>query len=68
MDWMGNSRHGVVLPYNYWPGDPGDQRSPNWDLLLPSIAKILGSTRRRPNGFSTALYISFPASIQARIR
>jgi len=19
MDWVGNSRHGVVLPYNYWP-------------------------------------------------
>jgi SAM-dependent methyltransferase len=19
MDWMGNARHGVVLPYNYWP-------------------------------------------------
>ena len=21
MDWVGNSRHGVALPYNYWPGD-----------------------------------------------
>jgi len=20
MDWVGNARHGVVLPYNYWPG------------------------------------------------
>ncbi|HWY68178.1 MAG TPA: class I SAM-dependent methyltransferase [Terriglobales bacterium] len=19
MDWVGNSRHGVILPYNYWP-------------------------------------------------
>jgi hypothetical protein len=19
MDWVGNARHGVVLPYNYWP-------------------------------------------------
>ena len=19
MDWMGNARHGVILPYNYWP-------------------------------------------------
>lgn len=21
MDWVGNSRHGVRLPYNYWRGD-----------------------------------------------
>lgn len=21
MDWVGNARHGVVLPYNYWPED-----------------------------------------------
>jgi SAM-dependent methyltransferase len=20
MDWFGNARHGVALPYNYWPG------------------------------------------------
>ncbi len=19
LDWVGNARHGVVLPYNYWP-------------------------------------------------
>ena len=21
MDWVGNARHGVALPYNYWPRD-----------------------------------------------
>ena len=22
MDWVGNARHGVRLPYNYWPELP----------------------------------------------
>lgn len=25
MDWVGNARHGVVLPYNYWPSSRWQQ-------------------------------------------
>ena len=30
MDWVGNARHGVVLPYNYWS-------KPQWDGAFASL-------------------------------
>ena len=30
MDWIGNARHGVALPYNYW-------RPSQWDLALSNL-------------------------------
>ena len=33
MDWVGNARHGVVLPYNYWPRN-------RWHTELMNLALI----------------------------
>ena len=33
MDWVGNARHGVVLPYNYWPRKRWHTELRSLDLL-----------------------------------
>jgi len=33
MDWVGNARHGVVLPYNYWPRD-------RWRAAIANLALV----------------------------
>ena len=38
MDWMGNARHGVILPYNYWP----EQR---WRVAFAELGFTVGEYR-----------------------
>lgn len=35
MDWVGNARHGVVLPYNYWPEERWREAfaALNWSIV-----------------------------------
>jgi SAM-dependent methyltransferase len=40
MDWIGNARHGVVLPYNYWP----EQR---WLEAFRSLGLVVAENCRR---------------------
>jgi SAM-dependent methyltransferase len=49
MDWVGNARHGVVLPYNYWPRR-------QWDAAFAELQLIPEEFRAR-----LSLY-PFPAS------
>lgn len=40
MDWVGNERHGVVLPYNYWS-------SARWSRAFAEVGLTVGEDRRR---------------------
>jgi len=40
MDWVGNARHGVALPYNYWP----DRR---WQQAFEELNLRVAENRRR---------------------
>jgi SAM-dependent methyltransferase len=40
MDWVGNARHGVVLPYNYWPPD-------RWRTSFEALGLRITEDRRR---------------------
>lgn len=50
MDWVGNARHGVVLPYNYWPKS-------RWSEAFGALRLTTEEYRDRPG-----LY-PFPASL-----
>lgn len=50
MDWVGNARHGVVLPYNYWPES-------RWEQAFRELTLTPEDYRPRPG-----LY-PFPASL-----
>jgi SAM-dependent methyltransferase len=50
MDWVGNERHGVALPYNYWRPD-------QWDRCFRSLSLVVEESRTR-----IGLY-PFPASL-----
>jgi len=50
MDWVGNARHGVVLPYNYWPKS-------RWDAGFAELGLAPEDYRSR-----IGLY-PFPASL-----
>jgi SAM-dependent methyltransferase len=50
MDWVGNARHGVVLPYNYWP-------KARWDAGFAELGLATEEYRSR-----IGLY-PFPASL-----
>jgi SAM-dependent methyltransferase len=41
MDWIGNERHGVVLPYNYWPERRWGQAFQELGLQLAAREKVL---------------------------
>ena len=38
MDWVGNARHGVALPYNYWPRE-------KWHRAIESLGLTIGEWR-----------------------
>ncbi len=40
MDWVGNERHGVVLPYNYWS-------SARWSQAFAELGLAVAEDRRR---------------------
>ncbi len=42
MDWVGNARHGVVLPYNYWNRLQWDAAFARADLVKDSWDETLG--------------------------
>lgn len=50
MDWVGNERHGVALPYNYWRRD-------QWDRCFRDLSLVVEESRTR-----IGLY-PFPASL-----
>jgi SAM-dependent methyltransferase len=50
MDWVGNERHGVALPYNYW-------RQDQWDRCFRALSLVVEESRTR-----IGLY-PFPASL-----
>jgi hypothetical protein len=41
MDWIGNARHRVVLPYNYWPEQRWNQAFQHLGLQLVAKEKAL---------------------------
>lgn len=42
MDWVGNARHGVVLPYNYWPQARWDHAADDLGLTREEWQTSLG--------------------------
>ncbi len=42
MDWVGNARHGVVLPYNYWPQARWEQAAAELGLTREEWRASLG--------------------------
>lgn len=42
MDWVGNARHGVALPYNYWSRDEWQQAFAATDLVSAERCDDLG--------------------------
>jgi hypothetical protein len=42
MDWVGNARHGVALPYNYWPRSKWLDAFNDLDLRLNVWKEDLG--------------------------
>ncbi len=42
MDWVGNARHGVVLPYNYWPKRRWDAAFAELGLKAEGYRQTLG--------------------------
>ncbi|MGH8071188.1 MAG: class I SAM-dependent methyltransferase [Candidatus Entotheonellia bacterium] len=41
LDWVGNARHGVALPYNYWPGQRWVTAFDALDLTIIAWKKVL---------------------------
>jgi SAM-dependent methyltransferase len=42
LDWVGNARHGVALPYNYWPQDKWFEAFTRLGLTIGVWRKALG--------------------------
>jgi SAM-dependent methyltransferase len=41
LDWVGNARHGVALPYNYWPQERWFEAFSAFDLTISVWKRIL---------------------------
>jgi len=42
MDWVGNARHGIALPYNYWPKERWHQAIESFGLTIAEWRSELG--------------------------
>jgi hypothetical protein len=56
MDWIGNARHGVVLPYNYW-------RKEAWLKAFDDLDLRITSWNDRLNLYSPPLGLLFDRSL-----
>ncbi|MBW7895633.1 MAG: class I SAM-dependent methyltransferase [Opitutaceae bacterium] len=52
MDWVGNARHGVVLPYNYWTKD-------RWHRAFAELGLTIGVWRDRLGLYPLPLNLLF---------
>lgn len=61
MDWVGNARHGVVLPYNYWP----ERR---WREAFGALGLVPSTWRRDLALYPAALDWLFGGSLHCLVR
>ena len=60
MDWVGNRRHGVSVPDDYWPRRRWEDAFARVGLEVESLRDLVALSRRRSPGSSTAACISRP--------
>jgi SAM-dependent methyltransferase len=56
MDWVGNARHGVALPYNYWPKS-------EWIAAFDELGLNTGTMKRKLNLYPIPLSWLFDRSL-----
>ena len=61
MDWVGNARHGVVLPYNYWP-------EKQWREAFTSLGLTVGEWNSRAGLYPCPLSWFFDRSLHVIAR
>jgi SAM-dependent methyltransferase len=57
MDWVGNARHGVALPYNYWP----EQR---WRDAFEALGMRIGDWQSHLGLYPTPASLAFDSRLQ----
>lgn len=61
MDWVGNARHGVVLPYNYWP-------LARWHQAFASLGLHVADWRQRLGLYPPPLNLLFERRLHFIVR
>jgi SAM-dependent methyltransferase len=67
MDWVGNARHGVVLPYNYWPERKWTETFSSLQLKLVSKKTNIG-LYPWPTSWVFGRRLHFVANLQKQAR